>query len=120
MNERQIRNDGPHRAPEASTEAPSTIELMNWETIIGAWHDATQRLEQTHAALRGEVARLTDELAVKNRELARKNRLADLGQIASHRPGVKLRLKLLRGQNEMDVTVEVGERGGQRTVPGAS
>lgn len=84
MNERQIRNDGPHRAPEASTEAPSTIELMNWETIIGAWHDATQRLEQTHAALRGEVARLTDELAVKNRELARKNRLADLGQIASH------------------------------------
>jgi len=84
MNERQIRNDGPHRAPEAFTEAPSTIELMNWETIIGAWHDATQRLEQTHAALRGEVARLTDELAVKNRELARKNRLADLGQIASH------------------------------------
>ena len=30
------------------------------------------------------MGRLTDELEVKNRELARKNRLADLGQMASH------------------------------------
>ena len=42
------------------------------------------RLEQTHEALRQEVHRLTDELEAKNRELARKNRLADLGQMASH------------------------------------
>jgi signal transduction histidine kinase len=34
--------------------------------------------------LRDEVRRLTDELEVKNRELARKNRLADLGQMAAH------------------------------------
>jgi signal transduction histidine kinase len=34
--------------------------------------------------LREEVKRLTDELEIKNRELARKNRLADLGQMASH------------------------------------
>jgi len=54
------------------------------EQILSAWHDATLRLEQTHEALRGEVRRLTDELEVKNRELARKNRLADLGQMASH------------------------------------
>jgi signal transduction histidine kinase len=54
------------------------------ETVLSAWHDATVRLEQTHEALRSEVRRLTDELEVKNRELARKNRLADLGQIASH------------------------------------
>ena len=52
--------------------------------MLAAWHDATLRLEQTHEALRGEVRRLTDELEVKNRELARKNRLADLGQMASH------------------------------------
>ena len=31
-----------------------------------------------------EVQRLTQELEIKNRELARKNRLADLGQMASH------------------------------------
>ena len=54
------------------------------ETVLTAWHDATLRLEQTHEALRGEVRRLTEELEIKNRQLARKNRLADLGQMASH------------------------------------
>jgi signal transduction histidine kinase len=54
------------------------------EAVLAAWHAATVRLEQTHAALRREVARLTDELEAKNRELARKNRLADLGRMASH------------------------------------
>ncbi len=54
------------------------------QTVLAAWHGATVRLEQTHEALRGEVQRLTAELEVKNRELARKNRLADLGQMASH------------------------------------
>ena len=43
-----------------------------------------------------------------------------LGQIASRRPGAKLRLKLLRAQSELDVNIAVGERGGQRSVPGAS
>lgn len=65
-------------APEA---LPAAAEL---EAVLTAWHTATVRLEQTHEALRGEVRRLTDELEIKNRELARKNRLADLGQIAAH------------------------------------
>ena len=54
------------------------------QTVLSAWHDATERLQQTHQSLREEVRRLTSELEVKNRELARKNRLADLGQMASH------------------------------------
>ena len=54
------------------------------ETVLSAWQETTLRLEQTHKALREEVKRLTDELEIKNRELARKNRLADLGQMASH------------------------------------
>ena len=54
------------------------------QTVLQAWHGATLKLEQTHEALRQEVCRLTDELEAKNRELARKNRLADLGQMASH------------------------------------
>jgi signal transduction histidine kinase len=54
------------------------------ETVLAAWHGATLRLEQTHEALRCEVQRLSDELQIKNRELARKNRLADLGQMAAH------------------------------------
>ena len=92
MSQEPFRDDFAARVPSAAAtggaeqhelHAP-TIPLHQWETIIDAWQEATLRLEQTHAALRGEVARLTDELAVKNRELARKNRLADLGQIASH------------------------------------
>ena len=54
------------------------------EQVLAAWHGATLRLEQTHEALRTEVCRLTNELEIKNRELARKHRLADLGQMASH------------------------------------
>ncbi|MBX7169202.1 MAG: sensor histidine kinase [Pirellulales bacterium] len=53
------------------------------ESVLEAWHGATVRLEQTHEMLCAEVRRLTTELEAKNRELARKNRLADLGQVAS-------------------------------------
>ena len=59
-------------------------ETAGLQTVLAAWHTATLRLEQTHDALREEVCHLTAELEVKNRELARKNRLADLGQMASH------------------------------------
>ncbi|MEM6330860.1 MAG: HAMP domain-containing sensor histidine kinase [Planctomycetota bacterium] len=52
--------------------------------LLDAWRSATDRLERTHALLQAEVARLSHELEVKNQELARKNRLADLGQMASH------------------------------------
>ncbi len=62
---------------------PSGAEV-DLETVLDAWHTATLRLERTHETLCGEVARLTKELEIKNRELARKNRLADLGQMASH------------------------------------
>jgi signal transduction histidine kinase len=41
-------------------------------------------LQRTHETLRAEVRRLSDELEAKNRELSRKNRLADLGQMAAH------------------------------------
>src|SRR5262245_5550797 len=54
------------------------------QTILAAWNQATNRLQRTHEALRSEVRRLSDELEAKNHELARKNRLADLGQMASH------------------------------------
>src|SRR5271156_5606138 len=65
----------------ASITPDGTADLT---TVLAAWNTATVRLQETHEALRSEVRRLTDELEVKNRELARKNRLADLGQMASH------------------------------------
>jgi signal transduction histidine kinase len=61
--------------------APGEIDLRQ---LLDAWESATERLRQTHETLRDEVRRLTHELEVKNRELSRKNRLADLGQMASH------------------------------------
>src|SRR5688572_28286215 len=69
----------------ASLIAPHDADRQaDLQTVLQAWHSATLRLQETHETLRGEVCRLTDELEIKNRELARKNRLADLGQIASH------------------------------------
>lgn len=83
---------------------PTLDSRADLQTILAAWQVATARLEQTHEALRSEVGRLTHEVEIKNRELARKNRLADLGQIASHIAHevrnnlvpVKLYLSLLR------------------------
>lgn len=63
------------------TAGASSAELGE---LLDAWNSATVRLEQTHNVLQAEVARLSNELEIKNRELARKNRLADLGQMASH------------------------------------
>src|SRR3954453_4054725 len=62
----------------------ATGEHVDLEAVLAAWHTATLRLERTHETLFAEVARLNNELEIKNRELARKNRLADLGQMASH------------------------------------
>src|SRR5215218_2799665 len=72
--------------PATAAVAPPALNMgdADLQTILQAWNEATDRLQQTHEALRSEVSRLSDELEAKNRELARKNRLADLGQMASH------------------------------------
>jgi signal transduction histidine kinase len=71
-------------APATPPELFPALADVDLQTILQAWNEATDRLQQTHEALRAEVSRLSDELEAKNRELARKNRLADLGQMASH------------------------------------
>jgi signal transduction histidine kinase len=74
------------RSPDAELPSPAGLNATKaeLEAVLDAWQVATGRLERTHEALRAEVRRLTEELQVKNRELARRNRLADLGQVASH------------------------------------
>jgi len=72
----------PARAGGLEFQSPTSDASL--ETVLAAWHDATLRLQQTHEILQKEVRRLTDELEAKNRELARENRLADLGRMASH------------------------------------
>lgn len=93
-------------------EVASALELdvSDLNAILHAWNTATDRLQRTQEALRAEVRRLSDELEQKNRELARKNRLADLGQMASHVAHevrnslvpIKLYLSLLRRRIEQD------------------
>jgi signal transduction histidine kinase len=88
----------------------SDADEVDLKQLLAAWDSATERLRHTHEALRDEVRRLTHELEVKNRELARKNRLTDLGQMASHiahevRNGLTpltLYLSLLRRRCEND------------------
>jgi signal transduction histidine kinase len=72
---------GPLPERTGTDTAPVSKEL---EVVLSAWHAATDRLQRTHEVLCGEVRRLTTELEAKNRELRRRNRLADLGQMASH------------------------------------
>ncbi|MBL8889772.1 MAG: hypothetical protein JNL67_07315 [Planctomycetaceae bacterium] len=59
-------------------------EELTLESVLEIWQSTTARLEQTHLTLQAEVRRLTAELEEKNRQLAKKNRLADLGQMAGH------------------------------------
>lgn len=53
------------------------------ESIVAAYNDVSARMKQAYEQLAGEVSRLNDELATKNRELARRERLAALGQLAA-------------------------------------
>ncbi len=63
---------------------PDLATELTLETVLEIWQSTTARLEQTHLTLQAEVRRLTEELEEKNRQLAKKNRLADLGQMAGH------------------------------------
>lgn len=51
--------------------------------IINSYNEVTERLKQSHDRLRDEVVRLYDQLDEKNRELARRERLAALGEMAA-------------------------------------
>jgi len=51
--------------------------------IINAYNEVTERLKQSHDQLRNEVVRLHTQLDEKNRELARRERLAALGEMAA-------------------------------------
>ncbi len=51
--------------------------------LIRQFNETTARLEQAHEALRARVQELTRELEEKNRELARKERLAVIGEMSA-------------------------------------
>lgn len=51
--------------------------------MIQRYNDVTDRLKESHELLRREVCRLREELQAKNEELARRERLAALGEMAA-------------------------------------
>ena len=51
--------------------------------LLGAFNEASKRLQESHEELRGEVVRLKGELQQANDELERGRRLAALGEMAA-------------------------------------
>src|SRR5688500_5912276 len=84
----RIHRDEPEDSTPQAVEAASLAPMLGDDPRLSAsletWNDATLRLQHTQEAPQAEVARRTDGLAAKDEELARENRLADLGRMASH------------------------------------
>jgi signal transduction histidine kinase len=68
---------------EKSTGPPTGASAAELGSIIEAYYRATERLERSHRRLTDEVERLRGQLQEKDRELARKERLASLGEMAA-------------------------------------
>jgi signal transduction histidine kinase len=64
-------------------QPPLTHRERELGAIINAYNEVTDRLKHSHDSLVGEVRRLREQLEEKNRELARRERLAALGEMAA-------------------------------------
>lgn len=64
-------------------EAAGGLSERDVAELLETFNSATQRLQQTHAALRGEVGRLQVELTETKRRLGRASELAALGEMAA-------------------------------------
>jgi len=63
--------------------AAATADQADLAAILQVYNDVTERLKRSHEALADEVCRLREELHEKNVELARRERLSALGQMAA-------------------------------------
>lgn len=59
------------------------LDQRDLASILQTYNEVTERLKQSHDALAREVCRLRDKLHEQNKELARRERLAALGQMAA-------------------------------------
>ncbi len=66
--------------PNGSSPAASACDLA---AIVDAYTEVTEKLKLSHERLAAEVRRLNDQLDEKNRELARRERLSALGEMAA-------------------------------------
>lgn len=64
-------------------EAAQSMSAAELGELFGAFNEVTNRLQETHERLTGEVVRLKGELRRANDELDRSRRLAALGEMAA-------------------------------------
>jgi signal transduction histidine kinase len=64
-------------------EAAGSMSASELGELFGAFNEVTNRLQETHERLTGEVVRLKGELRRANDELDRSRRLAALGEMAA-------------------------------------
>lgn len=67
----------------ATAPSPLSIREQELAGIISSYNEVTERLKQAHEHLTLQVVGLREQLDEKNRELARKQRLASLGEMAA-------------------------------------
>lgn len=67
----------------ATAIKPKIDDERDLAAVISLYNEVTDRLEHSHERLRGEVGRLREQLDEKNKELARRERLAALGEMAA-------------------------------------
>ncbi len=78
----QAAEAAPNAGPVAGLPT-SSLSSTDLAELMSAFTDVTTKLEHTHAQLRSEVSRLTDELYQANEALERSRRLAALGEMAA-------------------------------------
>ncbi|MDP9173007.1 MAG: ATP-binding protein [Planctomycetota bacterium] len=66
-----------------ATRADYAARIEELGKIILAYHEVTDKLQQSHIQLQETVQSLRNELSEKNRQLERKKRLAALGEMAA-------------------------------------
>ncbi|MBU0640564.1 MAG: hypothetical protein KKB50_17015 [Planctomycetes bacterium] len=69
--------------PEGANEAVPALGGDELSGVLRDYMDVARRLQETHETLQREVVRLRNELASKDRELERRQRLAALGELAA-------------------------------------
>lgn len=65
------------------TEQAGSLDVDDLRELMGAVAETTERLQQTHTALKEQVAQLQKELAEANAKLRRSRSLAALGEMAA-------------------------------------
>ena len=70
-------------APPPTPAAKPALSVDDLHELIGAYNGITEKLQQSHEALQGEVKRLRAELASTSEQLHRSKRLAALGEMAA-------------------------------------